>query len=48
MRFEPSSPEEPFALLESVLLQPEVELLGHLTVVDREKIRQRKLPESDV
>jgi predicted nuclease of predicted toxin-antitoxin system len=44
LRFVPSDPEEPYSILSEVLGRAEVELIGRFTVVDRDRVRQRKLP----
>lgn len=45
LRFVPSDPTEPAAILERVLAAPSVTLDGYFTVVERDHVRQRALPE---
>ncbi len=44
-RFTPKYPEEPAEILLSILEREEIELPGKFTVIDRNKVRQRSLPE---
>ena len=43
-RMVPVSPDEPGAVLLALLDRAELALEGHLTVIDRERIRQRPVP----
>ncbi len=45
-RFDPSPPEEPANYLLDLLDQPEWSVTGKLTVVERDRVRQRPLPEN--
>lgn len=42
-RFDPSPPEEPADYLLALLEQPDFPVIGHLTVVERDRVRQRPL-----
>lgn len=42
-RFDPSPPEEPADYLLALLEQPDFPVTGHLTVVERDRARQRPL-----
>jgi len=42
-RFRPESPEEPAVLLLGILDTPEPRLEGRFTIMDRERVRQRRL-----
>ena len=46
-RFDPAYPGEPAEYLLSLLDKPEPHLLGMLTVVERDRVRQRLLPGAD-
>ncbi|HEX2742052.1 MAG TPA: DUF5615 family PIN-like protein [Rubrobacter sp.] len=46
-RFDPAYPEEPVEHLLSILDQPETSVLGMLTVMERDRVRQRPLPGAD-
>ena len=46
LRFVPASPTEPADLVSELLDRPGLALAGYFTVVDREHIRQRRLPSS--
>jgi predicted nuclease of predicted toxin-antitoxin system len=43
-RMIPAHPEEPATVLLTLASQPELELQGHFTVVDQDRIRQRPIP----
>ncbi|MEJ7812482.1 MAG: hypothetical protein WKG32_18875, partial [Gemmatimonadaceae bacterium] len=43
-RFAPRSPEEPARLLAALATEPGVEFAGHFTVMDRDRVRRRRLP----
>lgn len=45
-RFDPSPPEEPADYLLALLEQPGFSVAGKLTVVERDRVRQRPLPEA--
>jgi len=44
LRFIPTSPEEPATIVHQVLVQPGITLEGRFTVVTRQEVRQRDLP----
>ena len=44
LRFVPLTPEEPARLLLPLTGRPEIQFEGRLTVLDRERVRQRPLP----
>jgi predicted nuclease of predicted toxin-antitoxin system len=44
LRFVPASPEEPAVIVRALLARADVQLAGHLTVVTRDLVRQRRLP----
>jgi predicted nuclease of predicted toxin-antitoxin system len=46
-RFDSAYPEEPAEILLALLDQPESSILGMLTVVERDRVRQRPLPSAD-
>jgi hypothetical protein len=46
-RFDPSPPEEPAVYLLALLEQPGWSAIGKLTVVERDRVRQRPLPPAD-
>ena len=46
-RFVPDHPEEPAEYLLAILEQPEPRILGMLTIVERDRIRRRRLPEAN-
>jgi predicted nuclease of predicted toxin-antitoxin system len=46
-RFDPAYPEEPVEHLLAILDQPEISILGMLTVIERDRVRQRPLPGAD-
>jgi predicted nuclease of predicted toxin-antitoxin system len=45
-RFDPSPPEEPADYLLALLAQPGFSVAGKLTVLERDRVRQRPLPEA--
>ena len=45
-RFDPSPPEEPADYLLALLEQPGFSVVGKFTVVERDRVRQRPLPEA--
>jgi len=45
-RFDPSPPEEPARYLLDLLEQPDFSIVGKLTVVERDRVRQRPFPEA--
>jgi predicted nuclease of predicted toxin-antitoxin system len=45
IRFRPSSPLEPSDVLLAIFAQAEIRLDGFLTVVERDRVRQRRLPD---
>lgn len=46
LRFAPAAPREPADVLAALATQPEVAFEGYFTVLDRDRVRQRKLPPS--
>jgi hypothetical protein len=46
-RFDPAYPEEPAEILLALLEQTEPSVLGMLTVIERDRVRQRPLPGVD-
>lgn len=46
-RFDPAYPEEPAEHVLALLGQPDFSILGMLTVVERDRVRQRSLPDAD-
>lgn len=44
LRFSPSFPEEAYEIINDVISNPEISLSGMFTVIERDYIRQRKLP----
>lgn len=44
LRFEPTSPEEPAEMIQSLLVSDETILAGYFVVLDRSTIRRRPLP----
>jgi predicted nuclease of predicted toxin-antitoxin system len=44
LRMVPQTPDEPAKLVSSLAERPELEFEGRFTVVDRERVRQRRLP----
>ena len=47
LRFVPTSPEEPAEYLLSLLEQPEISIFKVFTVAERDRVRQRPLPDAD-
>lgn len=47
LRFIPASPEEPAEYLLAFFEQPGVSIFGLLTVAERDRVRQRRLPSAD-
>jgi len=45
LRFVPATPGEPASVLQDLLGDPQFTLSGKFTVVERERVRQRPLPE---
>lgn len=46
LRFVPSSPEEPAEYLLALLQRPEISVAGSFTVAERDRVRQRPLPDA--